>query len=169
MDKSRNAGRLRPVTSPDAVALLLLPLALAFSVGSGCDGESRHESVSGTVTLDGKTLDDGNIQFTPDGGDGLAVGSMVSNGRYNLPNPPGLPPGKYRVSIVASGSAAARPDRAPDVDIAIARTSGAPKPIPARYNAQTTLRAEVTAGGPNAFDFALSGKPDPATIKATGH
>lgn len=148
------------------MARLLLPLALALAAGSGCNGESRHVSVSGTVTLDGKTLDDGNIQFTPDGSDGLAVGAMVSNGRYSLPNPPGLAPGKYRVSILASESAAARPDMPPDVGMAIAKAGGTSKPIPARYNEHTTLRAEVTAGGSNAFDFALSGKPDPKAIKA---
>ena len=50
----------------------------------------------------------------------------------------------------------------------MAKPGGVGKQVPARYNEQTTLRAVVTAGGPNAFDFELSSKPDPATTKSTG-
>jgi hypothetical protein len=118
------------------------------------------------VTLDGKPLDDGDIQFNPDGGEGVAVGSMVRDGRYTLPNPPGLIPGKYRVSISARWGAAASPGAPPDIDTA--KPGGSRDRIPARYNEQTTLHAEVKDGGPNAFDFQLSGKPDPSKAKAAG-
>ena len=32
--------------------------------------------------------------------------------------------------------------------------------IPTRYNDKTTLRAEITAAGPNQFDYSLSTSPD---------
>ena len=160
MNASRNAGRPRPFPDPGAPALLLLPLVLSLVAVAGCDAEPRHESVSGAVTLDGKPLDDAEVRFTPDGGEGLTVGSLAQNGRYSLPNPPGLIPGKYRVSISARGSAAASPGTPPDLDLA--RPGGPTERIPARYNHQTTLRAEVSAGGPNTYEFELSGQPDPA-------
>jgi len=129
----------------------------------GCGGEPRLESVSGSVTLDEKPLAEGMIQFTPEDGKGLAAGSLIQQGEYRLPNPPGLAPGRYRVSITAQGGSAARADAPPDIDLG---RPGVKDPIPARYNQQTTLHADVTANGSNAFPFDLSSKPDSAVAKA---
>jgi len=66
----------------------------------------------------------------------------------------GPTPGKYRVSILDGGPAASDVGRA---------APGAPPPVaakpkvPEKYKARTTLRAEVRAGGPNTFDFELTG------------
>jgi hypothetical protein len=167
MNGPRTAGRPRLDPNSGVSALILIqilfPLALTLAA-AGCGGEPRRESASGAVTLDGKPLDDGNIRFTPDAGDGLAVGSLVRDGRYSLPNPPGLAPGGYRVSITADGGSAAVAGVAPDSDLG--RPGGAKGRIPARYNERTILRAEVTAGGANAFDYKLLGTPDPDPARA---
>ena len=139
------------------LGMILRCSALTLAVAAGCDGQPRRESVSGAVTLDGRPLEGSNIEFRPEGGQGLAVGSMIEGGRYRLPNPPGLATGRYRVSITSMADAKADPNRAPDLDLARPKgeTSGR---IPARYNDRSILEAEVKAGG-NSFDFELTSKP----------
>lgn len=117
----------------------------------GC-GEPRQESVSGRVTLDGQPLADGTIEFDPESGTGLALGGLIEEGRYALPNPPGLPPGRYSIRIRSRGGAAALP-RKPDMDLT---NPGAREQIPSRYNDATELHAGVAPGASNRFDFELS-------------
>jgi hypothetical protein len=117
------------------------------------------------VTLDAKPLASGTVQFTPEEGQGLAVGALITDGAYRLPNPPGLPPGRYRVSISAQGGAVVQPGVAPDMDLG---RPGVKDPVPARYNLETTLRAEVTRGGSNTFPFELTSKPDSAAAGRKG-
>ena len=54
--------------------------------------------VTGTVTWKGQPLDQGSIQFLPEDGKGTMVGAEIRDGRYALPDPPGLAPGSYRVA-----------------------------------------------------------------------
>ena len=66
---------------------LSLPLLLV-----GCGSQA---GVSGTVTYDGKEVEDGFISFLPEG-DGPSAGTPVKNGRYETK---GLVPGRYRVTV----------------------------------------------------------------------
>ncbi|MDR3635465.1 MAG: carboxypeptidase-like regulatory domain-containing protein [Isosphaeraceae bacterium] len=143
-------------------ALRSLSLAVLANCVLGCGGEPKQESVSGSVTLDAKPLASGAVQFTPEEGQGLAVGTLIQDGAYRLPNPPGLAPGRYRVSISAQGGSAVRAGMAPDMDLG---RPGVRDPIPVRYNQETTLRAEVTRGGSNTFPFDLTSKPDSAVAR----
>jgi hypothetical protein len=131
--------------------------ALTLIAAAGCGGEPRHESVSGRVTLDGSPLDLAKIEFRPDTENGLAVGSMIEGGRYQLPNPPGLSVGHYRVRIVSVSDSVVRPNQPPDIDLAPSKGAKVER-IPRRYNEETTLQAEVKSGG-NSVDFALTSQP----------
>jgi hypothetical protein len=62
----------------------------------GCG--SSGSSVSGTVTLDGKELDQAFITFFPEKGVANTKGGDISNGQYHVS---GLSPGKKRVLITA--------------------------------------------------------------------
>src|SRR5262245_45567977 len=63
----------------------------------GCAGS--EVSSSGTVTLDGKPLADGDIRFIPiEGTSGPDAGAEIKDGKYNAFQT-GLAGGKYRVSI----------------------------------------------------------------------
>jgi len=137
----------------------VLILILGF-LGPGCGegDELPREAVSGTVTLDGKPLEKGTIQFAPvAGGQGAAVegGGMIESGKYSIPRDRGLVPGNYHVAIYSGGSGA--PARGPNGPV-----TGGPAPnketIPTNYNAKTTLKAEVKKGGPNDFQFDLTSK-----------
>jgi hypothetical protein len=135
-------------------------IAASLMVGgcsSGGDGLPR-EPISGTVTLDGAPLAQGNIAFTPaDPSTGSGVGAVVVGGAYEVPRAQGPVPGSYVVSISSTeevqAKASAKPAQPGDGDAPLIRER-----IPAKYNAQTTLKAEVTKGGKNVFDFPLSSK-----------
>ena len=103
-------------------------------------------SVGVSVTLDGKALPDATVQFVPEtfmgttvqeatgktGADG-AVHSFTSGGKQYV----GLQPGFYRVKVTSEGGTT----------------------LPARYNSQTTLGAEVFGGrGTRPIVFALLGR-----------
>jgi hypothetical protein len=132
----------------------LLTGVLVLAALSGCGGEASRESVSGNVTWQGRPLDQGDITFTPAAGDGLPVGGVVAGGLYDLPNPPGLDPGDYLVRVQSRGQRAAHATGVPDFGIADPASA---EKIPRRYNDETTLKARVTAGGSNRFDFDLNG------------
>lgn len=84
---------------------------LAMTVFTGC-GRSGPElvPVEGTLTLDGKPLTNKNLAFTPIGGTPGhgAGGSSNAEGRYTLravvpgatKDHPGIPPGRYRVTVL---------------------------------------------------------------------
>jgi len=120
-----------------ALACLLLLAA------AGCCGNKDIPplgTVTGLVTLDGKPLADANVAFAPELGR-TSIARTDAAGRYELyydgPNK-GAAVGRHRVIITTM----------PSMDEAN------PILVPARYNVQTTLTAEVKADK-NTFDFAL--------------
>lgn len=128
--------------------LVFIALAAVVAVGlAGCGsaaGVPLDETipVQGKVQLDGQPLAEGEITFSVDG------------------KPPQIAPitdGAY------SGQALVGENR---VEIAVYKTetdamTGDPMKIntlPARFNTQSTLKAPVTASGPNQFDFEVQSK-----------
>jgi hypothetical protein len=102
-------------------------------------------SVSCTVRLNGQPLEGATVTFVPEdcmkgtvkGGSGAtdAEGVAQVKGEGGLP---GLPLGLYRVTV--------------------SKSSGGSEQIPARYNAQTTLGAEIATGsrGTGSIEFNLT-------------
>lgn len=119
--------------------VVLLPL-------TGC-GPSEVV-VSGTVTLDGKPLEDGHIAFRPLPATATAeaAGATIKGGKYQVK----VRPGQNRVEITAARAAAPGPKEA------IGPLPAPKSIIPERYNVQSKLTEEVRAGGPNEFNFALT-------------
>jgi len=128
---------------PLTTAFMLLALCLLFV---GCRGKALEPTypVHGVVTLDQKPLANGTIVFlTAETGDLQAI--AVTDGKY-------------------AGEARAGVRR---VEIRAYLTSTAPRnpldPPPAnyilaKYNAESTLTANVTPTGANTFDFELESK-----------
>lgn len=137
---------------------VVLASALIVLLASCCGGCGRlvssGYSVSGNVTWNGKPLDQGTIQFLPASGQGAMVGAEIQDGKYALPNPPGLVAGTYRVRINSLSGAGAGPADIPDAHLGDPNVK---ERIPAQYNEKTTLEAEVGSGG-STFDFNLTGK-----------
>lgn len=131
-----------------------LPLLLLIvTVGCGPTDSLNRQAISGTVTLDGQPLENGTIEMVPvDAGEGVASGANITDGSYEIPQEKGLPPGKYTVRISAAAGSPTKTSKAPPGE---GDVQPAEERIPARYNAQSELTAEVTDGSPNTFDFEL--------------
>ena len=133
--------------------VLLLALLLA-----GCTSYERMP-VEGSVTFDGAPVDGGHILFVPETNGSkqthLTSGSArIMDGKYALSGPKGLYPGSYNVLITwkrKTGQKIVVHDEGPPVDELL-------QVIPAEYNSETTLKAEVTAKNNNTFDFTLQSK-----------
>ena len=134
--------------------------AVAAWIAAGCGGDGLpRQAVSGSVTLDGRPLESGAIAFqptSPDGG-GIAVGAVVQGGSFSVSRAEGPTPGNYRVSITSprEGKPTARTQAARPGD---GDAPPAVETIPPRYNATTTLTAEVKADGGNTFEFPLKSR-----------
>jgi hypothetical protein len=125
----------------------------AVGCGTSSDGLPR-EPISGEVQLDGRPLETGLITFTPVGGVEPVVSGVVVDGRFALDRADGPTPGPHRVDVWAkkpTGRKLRNPDEPGEF---VEETREA---IPARYNLDSQLKAEVKEGGSNHFDFELSG------------
>ncbi|MCA9220365.1 MAG: carboxypeptidase regulatory-like domain-containing protein [Planctomycetales bacterium] len=135
------------ISSFRVVAMALVGIAVCVA-GCGPDLGGRVP-ISGQVTLGGQPLNDGTIEFVASDGSSQ-TGTTISNGSFSLPEEKGLPPGSYIVRI-SSFEAGAAPEEAAPGD-----SSAIPEPkelIPAEYNVESNLTAEVTADGDNSFQF----------------
>ena len=123
------------------VVTLLLSLAVPLT---GCgrgrmDERDRRYPVRVTVTLDGKPLADGQIDFVPL--DGRAPGTgPIKEGRAEFHSVAG----KCSVEICAFRQ--------------VGRMREPENYLPKRYNERTTLSAEVSPGGENTLTFKVTSK-----------
>ncbi len=116
----------------------------------GCSSGNPRYKVSGMINYKDSPIKDGLVMFIPEGGQAPAGGSPITNGKYEIPAASGLPPGKYRVSVsVPSVKINPKELETPGISVEPKET------IPAKYNQNTELKAEVTAAGPNEFKFDL--------------
>jgi hypothetical protein len=160
-ESPENPGPGRAGSSPRLPARAsTAPLPILVLLAAGCGGSltSSGYSISGGVTWKGQPLDRGSIQFLPAAGAGGMVGVEIRDGRYALPNPPGLVPGTYRVRINSRAGDGAAPGGPPDAHLADPESK---ERIPPEYNERTTLRAEVAPGGTKTFDFDLDDRAAP--------
>jgi len=121
---------------------------IALTMGAGC--APRGATVSGKVTLDGAPLDDANISFVPKADAQKQAGwATIAGGQYSIPETSGLGTGEFRVEIRAlraTGEKSSDPTMIPSKEI-----------IPAKYNTQSQLTAEIKPGE-NVKDFELKSK-----------
>ena len=135
---------------------LALWLAWGLLLLAGCEKKADYDSlklvdVSGKITLDGQPLAGATVRFE---GPPLLFSEGVTDaeGNYRLmydSNQAGCTPGEKTVRITSAGALeeGADPDSAPAADS-----------IPATYNNQSTLKADVSESN-KTFDFDLKSKP----------
>jgi hypothetical protein len=149
-------GTFTPISRPQ-----LAMLAVAFAVSLGCGdrgyGDLNLIGVTGAVTLDGNPLPGARVRFEGTDGAG-AEGITDAAGKYRLmydSDHPGCTPGVKKVRITLAGAVEEGVD--PD---AVSGDEGntAGETLPAVYNSQTTLSAEVSSTNRN-FDFPLKSNP----------
>jgi hypothetical protein len=124
----------------------LVTLQLITSGCSGGAGTPELAPVEGRVTMDGEPLPNVCVHFIPENGR-ESVGTTDKDGKYQasyLPKVMGVRLGKQKVMIEVFF------DDDTDREAIKAR-----RKIPAKYNAQTTLTAEIKRGK-NVCDFQLT-------------
>lgn len=121
---------------------------------SGCGKPSveipKLAEVSGTVTMDGKPLQGAAVTFVPQSDALASTAQTDGGGRYELVY--ALPGTTKIVKGAALGTHTVRIDMLPDPMAQVEVAS-----LPARYNIESTLTAEV-AEGSNTFDFPLTSR-----------
>lgn len=133
----------------------MLVACAALAVGCGGGGPTTVP-VSGSVSFAGQPVASGEIVLRDPGGRLASAAARIVDGQYRMR----APVGPKRVEIIATRPAAgaARP-----------RPGGEEPPVemyvPERYNALSTLTADVTAAGPNQCDFALAPDESAAVTK----
>jgi len=121
----------------------LLFLCMGLSSCSSSGSGVPLEKVTGKVTLNGTALDGAIIIFEPAASGASSHGVTDAEGHYELKSKqdePGAPVGNYIVKIIK-----------PEGEVA------GQELLPAKYNAQSELTAEVKTGE-NQFDFDLKNK-----------
>jgi len=126
---------LRQISVTRVVVLLL-----AFMCG--CGG-AQTQPVSGVITLDEKPLAGVRVIFSPaEGGRRNSVGTTDETGAYSLDytiRDTGAFVGQYKVSISKSSMT----------------DKGEVETLPAKYNSDSTFKANVTTTGDNKFNYNL--------------
>jgi hypothetical protein len=118
----------------------LLFSAAAILLVAGCEQPAPVGQVQGTVTLDGKPVDNGIIRFTPLDGKVGTAGGVVENGRFTST----VPVAKHRVEISATKiTGEATPEGRHSVN---AGDYTATELIPDKYNTDSELTLDVTSG-----------------------
>jgi hypothetical protein len=152
-------GQGRTILSPARLSRRTAWLSLVLLTGCGGSTDNLpRQAVSGTVTLDGKPLERGTISFQPDSGLPTAAAVAITAGSYSMARAQGLVPGAYKVLISSTPPAQVTIDPATGMPPPPGKPTPPPKELlAAKYNASSTLSAEVKEGTANRFDFALEG------------
>jgi hypothetical protein len=131
-------------------------------IALGCGGQKNKHGrlpISGTVALDGQPLKNGYVVFEPKSGQPTQSGGMIYGGKFEVPAVDGAVPGMYSVAIYSEDDSAPNTKFQPGTPEYEAAAKKAPKKqLPAKYNVNSELTAEVTAEGENFFPFNLSSK-----------
>jgi len=131
----------------------------------GCAESDGRQPLAGSVTFQGQPLDLASIDFTRTDPSNPPVhsGAIIQNGKFAIPREASVPPGRYRVVISAGAPPSTATDQVAPGAESRTKSAGvnpfqARERIPPRYNEASELFVEVTRGGPNHFEFALTEK-----------
>jgi hypothetical protein len=110
----------------------------------------------GAVSFDGAPVDNGRITFVPSVASSKIgpVSADIVGGKYTLPAGKGPVPGSYRVEIVWNKKTGKQVNTPGDAGVMMDETL---QVIPAQFNTNSTLSAEIKSGT-NAVNFDLKSR-----------
>lgn len=114
--------------------------------GCGPGNELGRVPITGSVTLDGAPLDSGTISFDPVDENGTKSGAAVTDGKFEIPEEKGLPPGTYTVRLYSAAEGA--PAEAMPGESTVQQER-----IPAAWNTSSKEQIVVEEGADNVFSF----------------
>ena len=129
-------------------------LILGLLTFSGCS-DKRRQSINGSVNFDGQPMKEGSIRFIPlKGTSGPTAGAPIIDGKFTIDESKGTFAGRFRVEIVAK-----RPTGKTTYNPVTEEEAQIREPyVPARYNAESELVANIKAGEPNHLEYNLTSK-----------
>jgi len=138
----------------------LLAIGVCIALG-GCNRHGGRQGLGGTVTFDGQPMSAGAIVFYPEPGTrGPTAGGKIVDGEFTVDAEKGTMEGTFRVTITATRKTGKKVFDPTAEMLDPGSTDGMMDEIvqyiPARYNKQSELTADVVDGGENRFEFALS-------------
>lgn len=139
------------------ISRALPAIAIFALVGCGGSGDGLdRQAIKGSVNLAGKPLAAGEIQFLPANDDGKTppAGGRIAEGKYAISAESGPIPGAYKVVIHSDSG------KGPALTGGMPGGAGTPNKelIPAKYNTNSTLTADIKSGQAEPFDFDLQAK-----------
>ena len=132
----------------------MCPIVAALALCLGCS--SDQTTIEGAITFDGQPVERGSITFEPASGAGPSAGGTIENGQYKI-DASGVTPGEMIVRISAVRPTGKKMEAGPPEPPGTLVDEVRPY-IPAAYNEQSTLKAQVKAGKVTQ-DFALKSQP----------
>jgi hypothetical protein len=128
-------------------SVILALFAAVFASGCGADTGGRV-ALSGNVTFQGQPLQRGSVEVVSEDG-GQQTGAPIEQGRFSIPAPQGVTPGKYHVRIYSADETAAHnADEPPGPE---SMMPVAKEKIPPEFNSRTKLVFDVEERGANHF------------------
>jgi hypothetical protein len=128
----------------------------------GCGGSDTPPlgTVQGIIKLDNVPLSDASVTFQPADGTRMSVGQTDASGAYNLKynlDTNGALVGQHKVIITTEHSAISN-------EVTGEKKPAVQEKLPAKYNQETELKAEVKKGS-NTLDFNLESAENPSVKK----
>lgn len=139
------------MTAPLPKRWLLIVISLCLFVGCRSEPAEPQFSVRGTVTLDGKPLNQASLRFVPKDGERGAVAS-VDRGHFSLAETGGPTAGNFDIVI---GPVELEFDQAMTAITAGQRDPLGTRTVPDRYQKPGQLTATVLPNAVNEFQFQL--------------
>ncbi len=120
------------------ITLTALLSATALIIGCGPSGPERVV-VSGTVTYNGKPIEDGRIDFMPTKKSAVPMsGAVIQNGKYRVETKGGVPVGTHKIRIEAFGGSPA-PGQ-------VMKPGTRPQYLPPKFNVGSQMEFTVESG-----------------------
>ena len=139
--------------NPNGNWAIILPGMFVLLLAGGCAKEDGRFEVWGDITLDGKPVSDGVIDFEPMENTGTKSGVLIQDGKYKITKEKGLAAGKYKVRITSGDAKEKVPEEGlpgPSKESLLSKER-----IPPDYNTNTKQTVEVGKTKENRFDFAI--------------
>jgi len=116
----------------------------------GCGSGPATFDVTGKVTLDGKPIEKGRIQFRELGGQLRAFGADIVNGEYSIETAGGAMSVTVTAAREVPGKFQEGPGGADDEKVPVIEMY-----VPKSYNTETTLKTEVSRSESNVFNVEM--------------
>ena len=156
-------------------AIFCMTLIAFPNLGCNSGGTDGRKAFSGSVSLDGTSVDGGSITFESVNSTTLfRSGAKILQGTFSVDAKNGLPPGEYLVKInwphrpgnqEASNTKSSIPSSAsqskvdnPQLPEAFNRPASVER-IPPKYNKKSELKVTIEETGKNQFTFDLQSSP----------